>query len=164
MARKSYTFPDDVTLDPHGRFGVERAPGGWVAFNNSQNIGLGSARLWTSPTFNTDSEAMMVRNQAVRIAGRKLEADALKIISTIEPKRGNRVYTAQELEGEARATLADKVCAQPLLAKQSEARDTCLGALAYSTWGVRVQPSGTTVVGIAQCSVCGRVTAAEKEL
>ena len=165
MARQSYTFPDDVVLDPSGPFGIERAEaGGWVAFNDAADIGLGSRRLWESPAFATDSEAMMVRNQAVRLAERIMQEAHVKIVSTIGPKRGNRGYLSHELEGEARATLADKVCAHPVPTNTLDVTARCGGALAYRSWGVRVQPSGTTIVGVAQCVVCARVTSGENAL
>lgn len=165
MARKPYTFPDDVMLDPAGHFGIERGEsGGWVAFNESADIGVGSRRLWESRVFDTDSEAMMVRNHAVRLAERKMQEAHVEIVSSIGPQRGNRGYLPQELEGESRAALADKRCAHPALAEAHAGDAPCNGALAYRSWGVRVRPSGTTIVGVAQCAVCGRVTSAENAL
>ena len=165
MARKAYTFPDDVVLDPSGPFGIERAKaGGWVAFNDAADIGLGSRRLWTSDVFNTDSEAMLVRNQAVRIAERKMQEAHVAIVSSMSPKRGNRGYLPHELEGEAREALADKHCVHETPDTGLTPRALCGGTLAYRSWGVRVLPSGTTVVGVAQCVSCGRVTSAEKAL
>ena len=165
MARKSYTFPDDVLLDAGGPFGIERGvAGGWVAFNDTRDIGLGAGRLWTSPAFNTDSEAMMVRNQAVRLAEQKMQEAHVAIVSSIGPKRGNRGYLPQELDGEAHAALADKRCEHTTPADGDTPAAPCGGNLAYRSWGIRVRPSGTTVVGVAQCVSCGKVTSAENVL
>lgn len=157
MARESYTFPDDVVLDANGTFGIERAEGGgWVAFNDAADVGLGARRLWTSTPFATDSEAQMVRIHAQRLAKEKQEEAHLQIVSSIERKRGNRSYTAAELEGEARAALADQTCGRPNLDPERSEDAVCGGPLTFARWGVRVHPQGAAVIGVARCGRCGQ--------
>ena len=165
MARQSYTFPDDVKLDSNGVFGVERHPdGGWCAFNDARDVGVGTHRLWTSPAFNTDSEARLVQIRAIKLAEQKREEAAVRFVSATEPKRGNRGYMPHELEGEAQAALAGKKCDRKMPARDFVADTVCGGKLAFRTWGVRVQPSGTTIVGVAQCATCGKTLAVENAL
>lgn len=165
MARESYTFPDDVVLDANGNFGIERAAtGGWVAFNDAADIGLGARRLWTSTPFATDSEAQMVRIHAQRLAKEKQEEAHLRLVSSIERKRGNRSYTAAELEGEAHAAMTGKGC--PLAATRDGAGEgeKCGGPISFRTWGIRVQNGAAHVVAIARCGACHRPSSFQNAL
>lgn len=157
MARKSYTFPDDVTLDANGTFGIERAEGGWVAFNDGQDIGLGAPRLWTSTPFATDSEAQMVRVHAARLAKQKQEEAHLRLVSAMGMTDGNRSYTMDELVQAARDAVTGKVCERPELRSKGVAGDgSCGGALTLARWGVRVHPAGAAIIGVARCATCAQ--------